>query len=361
MLYAACATAVLAVLLFVTTAEAGIRHFVDPNLLCSSGNVPVYATIQDAMDAAAPGDVIDVCRGSYAEQIQVSTSHLNVMGRPGAHLVGPGPGAPGATGFQVSASNVVISGFEVSGFSEGNSCGIRVKSASLVEIRRNTVSQNWVGICLEGSTATRVRLNEVRANVIDGVQVLGGEDNAVTDNDVSANGTSGIVFLHSNGLTVDRNVADRNVGSGIFGSGNGIQVRHNVTRDNGQAGISIISSLGALVTANRMINNRGVGLAFGFSLGGVLRANKAIANTIEGIRVGQTGSTLVIHNFALENAGNGINVDNSGAGDTYIGNYAARNNPGGAPSLADCKWDGTGAPRFEHNRCATELPPGVWK
>src|ERR1700741_4019218 len=47
----------------------------------------LYATIQSAVNAASPGDVIKVCAGTYPEQVVISKS-LTVNGENGA-IVSP--------------------------------------------------------------------------------------------------------------------------------------------------------------------------------------------------------------------------------------------------------------------------------
>ena len=44
-----------------------------PNTPCPN---PQYATITQAIDAASPGDEIDICPALYAEQLQIGRAHV---------------------------------------------------------------------------------------------------------------------------------------------------------------------------------------------------------------------------------------------------------------------------------------------
>ena len=49
-----------------------------PSLSCNSNGA--YLTIQSAVNAASPGDTIDVCAGTYPEQVVVAKSDLTIRG-----------------------------------------------------------------------------------------------------------------------------------------------------------------------------------------------------------------------------------------------------------------------------------------
>src|SRR6188768_994179 len=49
-----------------------------PSLSCNSNGA--YLTIQSAVNAASPGDTIDVCAGIYPEQVVVAKSDLTIRG-----------------------------------------------------------------------------------------------------------------------------------------------------------------------------------------------------------------------------------------------------------------------------------------
>ena len=64
--------------------------YVDDNDVTCSGNAPCFSTIQAAINAANPGDTINVFAGTYAEQIEI-TKQLTLLG-PNANI-NPNTGA----------------------------------------------------------------------------------------------------------------------------------------------------------------------------------------------------------------------------------------------------------------------------
>src|SRR5262249_37067696 len=79
-----------------------------------------YQTIQAAVDAAHPGDEIEIFSATYKEAVTVSTPGLSLTAAPGAHVVIKNPGTAdngitvtGVDGF--SLANVTVRGFESDG------------------------------------------------------------------------------------------------------------------------------------------------------------------------------------------------------------------------------------------------------
>jgi pectin methylesterase-like acyl-CoA thioesterase len=55
---------------------------------------PNYGTIQAAVDAATVGDTIEVCSGTYAEQVEISKDDITLNGPNAGRSVGPEAGDP---------------------------------------------------------------------------------------------------------------------------------------------------------------------------------------------------------------------------------------------------------------------------
>lgn len=66
-------------------------------------------SIQAAVDAASPGDVIGVAAETFTEQVTVSVADLTLIGRSGATIDGNGGGAP----VTIAADGVRVDGFEI--------------------------------------------------------------------------------------------------------------------------------------------------------------------------------------------------------------------------------------------------------
>ena len=76
-----------------------------------------YSKIQDAVNAAQPGDTIYVDAGTYNENVIVKKSNITIIGHDSSDtiLLGNVTG----TGFRIQASNVVLNGFKVRNFDTG--------------------------------------------------------------------------------------------------------------------------------------------------------------------------------------------------------------------------------------------------
>lgn len=82
--------------------------------------VEAGGSIQAAVDAAAPGDVIGVAAGTFTEQVTVSTADLTLVGRAGAVIDGAGAGTP----LSIDADGVRVDGFGIT--NPGGLLGISV-------------------------------------------------------------------------------------------------------------------------------------------------------------------------------------------------------------------------------------------
>jgi parallel beta-helix repeat protein/putative cofactor-binding repeat protein len=151
----------------------------------ASDNVALrrYDTIQEAVDAARPGDVIQVRPGSYEEEVVVNkrltltgafATLLQAENPARASIVDPpddlAAGDP-ATGFNVQANDVVIQGFtiaELDGLADPDgSVGITTNSTvSGFKLLKNVIENNTIGIYLNSSTANNAKPSVVSGNVI---------------------------------------------------------------------------------------------------------------------------------------------------------------------------------------------------
>lgn len=138
---------------------------------CAAGTA-AYTTIQSAVDAAAAGNTIKVCPGTYNESVTVSTADLNLVGpyvgvsakacpdRLNAATVDGGA----TNGFTLAADGVIIDGFRIGG---SNAYGIETSELySGYKILDNVIEDNAAGIYLnaDGSILSRVKRNCLRDN-----------------------------------------------------------------------------------------------------------------------------------------------------------------------------------------------------
>ncbi|WP_432666775.1 NosD domain-containing protein [Wukongibacter baidiensis] len=129
-----------------------------------------FLTIQDAVNAAKPGDTIEVLEGVYFENVRITTDRITIQSREDETVVLNGTGLSG-TGFEIEqAEGVRIRGFFIINYSTGIFVG--GKNHFITDI-----------VATENSTF--------------GI-VIRGQNQTVEDSEFFANGTAGI------------NVSDRN-------------------------------------------------------------------------------------------------------------------------------------------------------
>jgi hypothetical protein len=181
------------------TANAATILVVDDDGFASAascgGAAVAYTTIQSAVDAAAPGDTIKVCPGTYAESVTVTTADISLIGPyAGVNAKSCPDRADTATvvggagnGFTLAADNIRIDGFRIGG---SNAFGIETSEEySGYGIRNNVIENNAAGVYLNanGSILTRVKRNCLR-------------DNNATYNDVTPFPTAGTGIYTDQGL-----------------------------------------------------------------------------------------------------------------------------------------------------------------
>ena len=247
-----------------------------------------YRTIQAAVNAAEPGDVIYVTPGTYCEQVLITKSDLTVRQRDdvnGARAVVSGAcagGGAGSAGFKVAGTstnpvvNVEIGGFVVEAFETGILLQNVVRSRVIAnEVRDNTASptpptQN--GIMLVGSSFNEISRNFVHGNGHMGIAVrLASNGNIVRDNRLVDNQVTNfpacslMVYGNSVGNQIVNNEVIDSVGAGVMIGPAGVQtqtlVAGNRIHGHEYAGIVIqVNSQANLVVDNDARDNNTSGL-----------------------------------------------------------------------------------------------------
>jgi len=169
-----------------------------------------YPTIQAAIDAANPGDIIQVAAGTYNESITVSKS-LKIIGESRENTTIVSINNVTAIAVHITANNVYFTGFTVkSGFG-----GILLDSSSGNTIVDNIVMQNFEGIYLFNANNNIVRDNVLLGNYYTGVCLFTAHNNKIVYNSISGGIDFGMDLWGANanlimGNTI-ANVADHGI------------------------------------------------------------------------------------------------------------------------------------------------------
>ena len=139
--------------------------------------VGLGGSIQSAIDAASPGDVIEVQSGTYHENVNVDKPII---------LFGVDTSGGKGSAISLNASGSVLEGFVVTNSPDS---GIRITSSDNV-VRDNLVKGNdGYGILFENSSYNVITHNEIRGNLC-GIGLQDSSQNAVFLNVVTDNGAN---------------------------------------------------------------------------------------------------------------------------------------------------------------------------
>jgi len=298
------------------------------------GDGQAYVTIQEAVDAAGPGDMVLVYPGTYVESVAVGGGGFEIVAQdPGVVVTPPGEGE---ACFEVKADGVAIRGFELT----GTRCapGIRFEGSL------NTFSGNIIhDLTCPGVNALACRdpdggsdYNVIEFNVLAGADlgiVVGCDDdgalnvgNLIRNNTVSEMGAVGIVVYNGTDFRIlDNVVQEIPYGTGISVIAmNGLPQKNHTIAGNtvlscAEHGIALFADGTAALSQNAILENYvdGVGEA-GIYLyqdpGASLKKNRVLGNGVRGAGTAgillEAGSkkNVVDSNFVVHSSEQGIAV-----------------------------------------------------
>ncbi len=169
-----------------------------------------YATIQAAVTAAAPGNSISVCAGTYNEDVNID-KQLTLTGAGYSSTTISGPIGGINSTVQVAAAGVVIDGFTIT--RDGNTvaqwnlalntAGVAIQTqGNYAEVRNCKFYGNRTGIDINNSNGNNIHNNLIDNNRT-GMIFRNQTDNTnVQNNYVTNNWTIGILFLDGSGAGV---------------------------------------------------------------------------------------------------------------------------------------------------------------
>ncbi|MFZ2470886.1 MAG: NosD domain-containing protein [Methanothrix sp.] len=266
--------------------------------------IPVSSNLQAAIDAASPGDTLQVAGGVY-DKITIQKS-LNLVGNGAVIRAGNRDAC-----VNIDADNVGISGFTVrDGF-----YGIKLNSVSGCSVSNNTVIYcTQPGIALIFSDGNTITGNNASFNGIVGegwygIYLSNSNDNLITNNAAYGNGAYGINLfpsccnntirgnvLHGNmyglymftdcaGNLIEKNDLSRNTNSGLDLRINctGNTIINNTMEDNVVAGLTLMEDSGQNTISGNIIRSNG---RYGLQIQSRSDGNTIIYNNISDSQTG---------------------------------------------------------------------------
>jgi hypothetical protein len=189
----------------VGASSASAVEVVDDNSACPGA---AHTTIQAGIAAADPGETVQVCAGTYLEDVLVNKT-VTLQGDGIGQSIVSGPIGGGNGTFFVQAAGVVIDGFTIT--REGNnptdwnnpalnSVGVAVQSqGNTVELRNSRLFGNRTAVDINNTNGNSIHNNVIEDNRTGMVLRNQTDSTSVIENHIRNNFTIGVLFLDSSG------------------------------------------------------------------------------------------------------------------------------------------------------------------
>ncbi len=341
-----------------------------------------YATLEEAVQYASPGDTITLEHGVYrlTESLDIHQSlHLVGEGAEQTEIVSAGEGyvvgidgtgsfvakditfrhEGGAEADVVIArgGNVTFTRCHFTGavYVEGEGrkgVGLRLQGNTTGVVQDCIAVENaTMGILVEEQSQPTLERNVCTNNTLVGIAYSNDAGGAARQNRCSGN-LMGIYVDNRAQPTLEENVCADNEKSGIAYRGNASGLaRQNESSRNGQEGIYVGEQARPTLEGNVCTNNAEAGITYWDNAGGVARQNKCQENR-RGIYVDELASPTLEENICTDNENSGITFAGAASG-------VARHNECSRNGLAGIYADGQARPTLESNVCTDNGRVGI--
>jgi uncharacterized repeat protein (TIGR01451 family) len=290
----------------------------------------LFTTIGAAVTAAAGSagtDIINVADGTYAERVNAAETGLVIQGNQylsdgqdlsrGTESIVTGVGNNGETPFNISATDVQVSGFTIEGATNGNVFGFGVligAGTAGTEIRNNVIQNNIAGISLANNSASNQTI--ITGNLIrDNNQPGPISGTGIYSDQFNSGGALTNVLIDNNTFSNDTNVAVLLGSTSAAAQASNITISRNIMTGNGNA-VLLFNTVNSTVTQNEIFSSTGSQVVLGGGDNGVTLTQNFIENgATRGIRIGDFGGgspnqNITINRNSIEgNAAAGLEID----------------------------------------------------
>lgn len=164
-----------------------------------------YNTIQEAIDAAAQGDIIYVCSGNYCEPITIDKSNLKIVGEDKRYTI---IDLGGTNLIMITAENTWLQGFTIRNTNAHYALNIQSDGNVVYD---NIFESNYGGICCGFSLGypkvsdNFIVANEIRDSLQCGVYLCSACGNIISGNNLSTNNWAITLYKSSASNIISRN------------------------------------------------------------------------------------------------------------------------------------------------------------
>ena len=272
-----------------------------------------YPTIQQAIDAANPGDTVFVWNGTYYDGngVKIENDSITLQGEDANTTTIHGMWAAEKV-VNVSGDFVNVSGFTVTG-SSSHGGGIYLSGSCNCRLSRNNATDNYYGIYLYSSCNNNLTGNSANYNNYYGIYLsYSSNNNNLTGNTANYNNYNGIFLSYSSNNNLTGNYANNNdYGIRLYSSCNNNNLTGN-SANNNWCGIWLSSSSNNNLTDNSANNNDDCGIHLSSSSNNNLTDNSANNNNCYGIWLcASSNNNTLTDNSANNNNYHGIILSSS--------------------------------------------------
>jgi parallel beta-helix repeat protein len=226
----------------------------------SGGFLDIYDTIQDAVDLASDGQLIEVCPGDYIENVLVDKSLTirSIGSRNNTFVLAADANRPA---IHIKKDNVTVDGFTIQRATGPEQAGVYVHGSVVqnTHILNNALSNNRYGLLLEATQGAEITDNLITTNKAHGVYLKNATQSVIQNNSLTDNQGDGILLKEcqesaDTWTSLQKNHVWGNGGSGIHLMGSqGVQINESATlSQNLEDGVLVESAAGAASVEHSM-------------------------------------------------------------------------------------------------------------
>lgn len=256
-----------------------------------------YEKIQDAVDAASPGNTILVCPGTYEENVDMNKSVILKSIKGYAVTIVQGKSAEDHV-FHVKHDNTEINGFTIQNATSQDKAGIYVFGSIVnnTKIMQNKITGNHFGVFLNYAQKAQIKGNLIWQNKNNGIHAISSTGHEILNNSIWKNDHGIKLETHLFYKTkIAYNDIANNIHDGIhLQVCKDIRIEENVNiRENRSSGIFIAKSDSIHIINNSGIDKNRLGINSFLSKNLVIQGNSILDNSSHGIELFKTSSSLI--------------------------------------------------------------------